>query len=155
YEMAVIVHHGLQEMYANDADVFYYITMMNENYAHPAMPEGVEDDIIRGMYRFSKSKKRSQKRVQLMGCGTILNEVIAAGELLEADWNVAADIWSVPSFTQLRRDGLEVERWNRLHPEAKPRQSFVEQQFADAKGPAIAATDYIKTYADLIRSYMP
>src|SRR5699024_5139656 len=94
YEMAVIIHHGLEEMYANDVNVFYYITMMNENYAHPAMPDNIEDDIIRGMYQFARSRKRYQKRVQLMGCGTILNEVIAAAKLLEADWNVAADIWS-------------------------------------------------------------
>ncbi len=155
YEMAVIIHHGLKEMYENNVDVYYYITMMNENYVHPPMPEGVEDQIVRGMYRYATSNKRYKKRVQLMGCGTILREVIAAADMLENEWNVAADIWSVPSFTQLRRDGLSVDRWNRLHPESEPRQSFVAQQLKDAKGPVIAATDYIKTYADLIRPFMP
>src|SRR5699024_901036 len=127
----------------------------NENYAHPALPEGVEENIVRGMYRFSSGDKRYKKRVQLLGSGTILREVIAAAELLAQDWNVAADVWSVPSFGQLRRDGLSVERWNRLHPEAKPRQSFVGQQLAQTQGPAIAATDYMKSYADMIRPFMP
>ncbi len=155
YEMAVIIHHGLKEMYEDNVDVYYYITMMNENYVHPPMAEGGEDDIVRGMYRYATSNKRYKKRVHLMGCATILREVIAAADMLENEWNVAADIWSVPSFTQLRRDGLSVDRWNRLHPEAEPRQSFVEQQLKDAKGPAIAATDYMKTYADLIAPFMP
>src|SRR5699024_8666836 len=155
YELAVIIHHGLKEMYVDDQDVYYYITMMNENYAHPPMPEGVEDDIIRGMYQLAHGDKRYKKRVQLMGSGTILREVMAAADILETDYNVAADLWSVPSFSQLRRDGLAVDRWNRLHPEATPRTSFVAEQLADAKGPAIAATDYMKAYADMIRSYVP
>ncbi|HLQ85285.1 MAG TPA: pyruvate dehydrogenase (acetyl-transferring), homodimeric type, partial [Salinisphaeraceae bacterium] len=155
YELAVIMHHGLKEMYEDDVNVFYYITMMNEIYAHPGLPDGVEDDIIRGMYRFAVSNKRYKKRVQLLGCGTILREVIAAADMLESEHNVAADIWSVPSFGQLRRDGLEVDRWNRLHPGEEPRSSFVAQQLADSKGPAIAATDYMKSYADMIRNWVP
>jgi len=132
---------------------------MNENYAHPAMPEGVEEGIIKGMYLFRNQKSGigDQKKpvVQLMGSGTILREVIAAAELLQKDFGVAADIWSVTSFNELRRDGLECERWNMLHPEAKTRISYVEQCLAGRDGPVIAATDYLKSYADQIRGFMP
>jgi len=155
YEMAVIIHRGLEEMYVEQKDVYYYLTMMNENYSHPAMPEGVEDDIIAGMYKFSEGNKRYKKQVNLLGSGTILREAIAAAEMLEKEYNVGATVWSVPSFTQLRRDGLTTERWNMLHPEEEPRQSFIGKKFADAKGPAIAATDYVRGYADLIRPFMP
>lgn len=155
YEMAVIIHHGLQAMYVEQRDVFYYITMMNENYLQPAMPEGAEDDIVAGMYCYKEGDKRYKKQVNLLGCGTILNEVIAAAQMLEDEHNVGATIWSVPSFPQLRRDGLEVERWNMLHPDSAPRQSFVQCKLAESGAPAIAATDYMRSFADLIRPFMP
>jgi pyruvate dehydrogenase E1 component len=156
YELAVIVQDGMRRMYQEQEDVFYYITVMNENYTHPAMPEGVEKGILRGMYLFAEGKvKKNQQRVQLLGSGTILREVIAAAEMLEKDYGVAADIWSVTSFNELRRDGLDVQRWNTLHPEAEPRLSYVEQCLKDRAGPVIAATDYLKTYADQIRAFMP
>jgi pyruvate dehydrogenase E1 component len=130
---------------------------MNENNHHPAMPQGAEQGILKGMDLFREGKAKSARtpRVQLLGSGTILREVIAGAELLERDFGVAADIWSVPSFNELRREGLEVERWNRLHPEAEPRLSYVEQCLKDRQGPVIAATDYMRTYADQIRPFVP
>ncbi len=153
YELAVIVQDGMRRMYQNQEDVFYYLTVMNENYAHPAMPKGAEEGIIKGMYKFSASKAKAKARVQLLGSGTILREVIAAGELLEKDFGIAADVWSVTSFNELRREGIDCERWNTLHPEAKARVSYVEQSL-DAKTPVIAATDYIRSYADQIRPFV-
>ena len=159
YELAVIIQDGMRRMYQEQEDVFYYITVMNENYTHPAMPEGVEKGILRGMYLFAEGAagkaKKNQQRVQLLGSGTILREVIAAAAMLEKDYGVAADIWSVTSFNELRRDGLDAQRWNTLHPEAEPRLSYVEQCLKDRAGPVIAATDYVKTYADQIRAFMP
>jgi len=153
YELAVIIQHGMERMYHKQEDVFYYLTVMNENYAHPAMPKGAEEGIIKGLYKFSASKAKAKNKVQLLGSGTILREVIAAAELLEKDFNVAADVWSVTSFNELRRDGIDCERWNTLHPEAKPRVNYVEQCL-DADTPVIAATDYIRAYADQIRPYV-
>ncbi|GAB4122429.1 MAG: pyruvate dehydrogenase (acetyl-transferring), homodimeric type [Sideroxydans sp.] len=153
YELAVIVQNGLRRMYHDHEDVFYYLTVMNENYAHPAMPRGAEEGILKGMYRLSESKAKSKARVQLLGSGAILREVIAAAELLEQDFDVAADVWSVTSFNELRRDGQDCERWNMLHPQDKPRVSYVEQCL-DGKTPVIAATDYIRAYADQIRPYV-
>jgi pyruvate dehydrogenase E1 component len=159
YELAVIIHDGMRRMYVEQEDVYYYLTVMNENYAHPAMPKGVEAGIIKGMYLLSAVKRETGngKRpcVQLMGSGTILREVIAAAELLEKDFGVSADVWSVTSFNELRREGLDCERWNMLHPEDSRRASYVEQCLADRSGPVIAATDYIKAYADQIRPYIP
>jgi pyruvate dehydrogenase E1 component len=157
YELAVIMQDGMRRMYAEQEDVFYYITVMNENYPHPAMPQGAEQGILKGMYLFREGKAKSARtpRVQLLGSGTILREVIAGAELLERDFGVAADIWSAPSFNELRREGLEVERWNRLHPEAEPRLAYVEQCLKDRQGPVIAATDYMRTYADQIRPFVP
>jgi len=152
YELAVIVQDGMRRMHQEQEDVFYYLTVMNENYTHPAMPKGVERGIINGMYRFRASK--SKAKVQLLGSGTILREVIAAAELLEKDFNVAADVWSVTSFNELRREGLDCERWNMLHPETKKQRiSYVEQSL-DVKTPVVAATDYIKSYADQIRPFI-
>jgi len=153
YELAVIIHEGLRRMYEEQEDVYYYLTVMNENYEHPAMPEGVEEDIIRGMYLFSEGPRKKNK-VQLMGSGTILREVIAAGDLLKQDFDVSADIWSVPSFNELRREGIDVQRWNLLHPTKKPRTTHVENCLNGHKGPAVAATDYMRTYADQIRPYI-
>jgi pyruvate dehydrogenase E1 component len=155
YEMAVIMHRGLVEMFEEQRDVYYYLTMMNENYAHPAMPEGVEDDIIAGMYQFSQSGADKDLQVNLLGSGTILHEVIAAADMLENEFDVGTTVWSAPSFTQLKRDGASVERWNMLHPEEEPKQSFVAKKFADAKGPAIAATDYVRGLPEMIRPYIP
>ena len=155
YEMAVIVQDGLKRMMQNKEDVFYYITAMNENYSHPAMPKGAEEGILKGIYSFKKSESKSKTRVQLMGSGTIFREVIAAAELLEQDWKVAADIWAVPSFNLLRREGIEVERWNTLHPTSKAKVPYITQVLADAKGPFIAATDYIRDYANRVREYVP
>jgi pyruvate dehydrogenase E1 component len=134
--------------------VFYYITVMNENYEHPAMPAGAEQAILKGMYLFREGSKK-KLRVQLLGSGTILREVIAAADLLEKDWDVAADVWSATSMTELRRDGVAAERWNLLHPEAKPRVPYATQCLEQRTGPVVAATDYIKTYADQIRPFVP
>ncbi|MBI5659366.1 MAG: pyruvate dehydrogenase (acetyl-transferring), homodimeric type [Nitrosomonadales bacterium] len=154
-ELAVIVQDGLRRMYKEQEDVFYYLTVMNENYAHPAMPEGAETGIVKGMYLLREGARGKGEgetpKVQLLGSGTILREVLAAAELLEKDFGVAADVWSVTSFNELRRDGLDCERWNLLHPEAPRRVSYVEQCLAGRDGPVIAATDYIKAYADQIR----
>jgi pyruvate dehydrogenase E1 component len=155
HELAVIVHDGLRRMVANQEDVFYYITLMNENYEHPAMPEGSEEGILKGLYLLKASKSKAKQRVQLMGSGTILREVEAAAGLLEKDWDVAADVWSATSFTELRRDGLAAERWNLLHPEAKPRVPYVAQCLEKHAGPVVAASDYIKTFADQIRPFVP
>jgi pyruvate dehydrogenase E1 component len=159
YELAVIIHDGMRRMYVEQQDVFYYLTVMNENYAHPAMPEGAEAGIIKGMYLFSEQKTENKKQktptVQLMGSGTILREAIAAAELLKNDFGVNSDIWSVTSFTELRRDGIDCERWNMLHPEDPPRASFVEQCMDKRTGPVIAATDYMRSFADQIRGFLP
>ena len=158
YELAVIIQDGLRRMVTNQEDVYYYITLMNENYEHPAMPEdpAVAAGILKGAYRLRASAAKAKHRVQLMGSGTILREVIAAAELLEKDWDIAADIWSAPSFTLLARDGQDAERWNLLNPTAKsPRVPFVTQALQSSEGPVIAATDYMRTYAEQIRAYMP
>ncbi len=153
YEVAVIIHSGLERMCLKDEDVYFYITVMNENYEHQSMPDGVTDGILKGMYLFKKGGKKKLK-VQLMGSGTILREVIAAAELLSKDFGVDADIWSVTSFNELRRDGLDADRWNMLHPDKKPRSSYVEKCLDGHNGPIIAATDYMKIHADQIRNFI-
>jgi pyruvate dehydrogenase E1 component len=167
YEVAVIIHAGLREMVTEQQDVFYYLTLMNENYPHPAMPTGAEEGILRGMYLLRPAPVSVDgPRVRLLGSGTILREVMAAASLLEDDFGVAADVWSVTSFTELRRDGLEVERWNTLHPLADARQSYVGGCLGEGDGsdddgggggggPVIAATDYLRAYADQIRQWVP
>ncbi len=156
YELAVIIQDGLRRMVQEQEDVYYYITVMNENYTHPAMPKGAEAGILKGMYLFREGKaKKGRPKVQLLGSGTILREVIAGADLLEKEFGVAADIWSVTSFNQLRRDGLDVQRWNILHPEAPPRVSYFESCLADHSGPVIAATDYMKLFADQVRGFLP
>ncbi|NHR03746.1 pyruvate dehydrogenase (acetyl-transferring), homodimeric type [Chromobacterium haemolyticum] len=154
YELAVIVQDGLRRMYGEQEDVFYYLTLMNENYVHPAMPAGAEDGILKGMYLLQDGGDAKVK-VQLMGSGTILREVMAAADLLKADFGIGADIWSVTSFNQLRRDGMEAERHNLLNPTAEARASYVAQQLSGRQGPVVAATDYIRNYADQIREYVP
>ncbi|WP_049622211.1 pyruvate dehydrogenase (acetyl-transferring), homodimeric type [Frateuria defendens] len=157
YEVAVILQDGTRRMIEDQEDVYYYLTVMNENYSHPDMPKGVEEGIIKGLYLFKDAgkAKKSEPRVQLLGSGTILREVIEAAELLEKDFGVSADIWSVPSFVELRRDGFDAERWNRLHPEAEQRVPYVTAQLSGRQGPAIAATDYVREYADQIRAFLP
>jgi pyruvate dehydrogenase E1 component len=154
YEVAVIIQEGLRRMLDEQEDVFYYLTLMNENYHHPALPDGAEEGILRGMYRLRSSGVEGP-RVQLLGSGTILNEVLAAADLLENDFGVAADVWSVTSFTELRRDGIEVERWNMLHPTSEPRRAYVSEQLGERDGPVVASTDYIRAFADQIRQWVP
>ena len=154
YELAVIIRDGLRRMVERQENVYYYLTCMNENYAHPAMPEGAQTGIIKGMYRL-RAGRDITPRVQLLGSGTILREVIAAAELLETQFDVAADVWSVTSFSELRRDGLATERWNLMHPGAERRRCHTEISFDGVAGPFIAATDYMKTVADQIRQWVP
>jgi len=156
YELAVIIQDGLRRMVGEQEDVYYYITLMNENYEHPPIPKGVEQGILKGMYLLRESKSKAKPRVQLLGSGTILREVEAAAALLEKDWGVAADVWSATSFTELRRDGLAADRWNMLHPEGKQKTSFVEKMLKERPaGPVVAASDYIKTFAEQIRPFVP
>jgi pyruvate dehydrogenase E1 component len=155
YEVAVIIQHGLQRMYADNEDVYFYITTLNENYPHPAMPQGAEEGILKGMYKLRTVEgDGSALKVRLLGAGAILREVEAGAELLAKDFGVTCEIWSVTSFMELRRDGLESERWNMLHPEAEPRVSYVEQCLGKGQGPVIAATDYMKAIADGVRPYV-
>lgn len=153
YEMAVIIQHGLDEMFSQEKDVFYYIMAMNERYIQPEMPAGVEEGILKGMYLYRKAEK-AKNHVQLFGSGAILNEVIAAAELLKNDFDVAADVWSVTSFAELNRNGVAVERENMLTPDKKPAISYVEQCLQDHPGPVVAATDYVRAYAELVRPYI-
>ena len=154
YEIAVVMQDGMRRMFQEQEDVFYYITVMNENYEHPAMPEGAEQDIIKGMYSFSKAAASKAPRVQLLGSGTIFREAIAAAELLKKDWGVEADLWGCPSFNELARDGVDAERWNLLHPTEEARLSHVEKCLDGTSGPIIAATDYVRLYAEQIRPFI-
>ncbi len=157
YELAVIVQDGLRRMFAEGENVFYYVTVMNENYVHPDMPEGVAADILKGMYLLAGAKKgrgKAKPRVQLLGCGTILREVEAAATLLADDFGVLADVWSAPSLTELRREGEEVARWNQLHPEAEPRRCHVQRCLDGHEGPLVAATDYVRMFAEQIRPFV-
>lgn len=157
YEMAVIIREGIYQMLELQKDRYYYITMMNEAYEQPAMPEreGIEDDIIRGMYLLEEDKRSSELHVQLLGSGTILREVREAAKILRDEFGVGADVWSVTSFNELRRDCLDVERWNRLHPRETARLSHIENCLQDRRGPVVASTDYMKLYADQVRQWVP
>jgi len=160
HEVAVIVQHGLKRMIEDQVNVWYYITVMNENYAQPGLKKGQEAGILKGMYLLREGPAgsgmgKSIPRVQLLGSGTILREAIAAAEMLEKDWGVAGDVWSVTSFTELRRDGIDTERWNLLHPTDKPRKAFVTQQLERSAGPIVATSDYMRLFADQIRPYIP
>jgi pyruvate dehydrogenase E1 component len=185
YEVAVIVHDGLRRMLAEQEDVFFYLTLMNENYEHPPLPEGAEAGILRGMYLLRSADGDGADgdgadgdgadgdgadgdgadgdgadgdgpRVQLLGSGTILREVLAGADLLAQDYGISSDVWSATSFTELRRDGLAAERQNMLHPGSPPRRSYVEECLASRPaGPVIAATDYVRSYADQIRAFVP
>ncbi len=154
HEVAVIMQHGLKRMVENQENVFYYLTLMNENYAHPGLKAGDEEGIIKGMYKLQEGSK-GDLRVQLLGSGTILREVQAAKDLLEQDWGVMADVWSCPSFTELRRDGLDCSRANLLNPTATPKVPYVTSLLQDTQGPVIASSDYMKIFADQIREFIP
>ncbi len=155
HEVAVIIHSGLQRMVANQEDVYFYITLMNENYGHPGLKPGTEEQILKGMYLLQEGEKDNGLRVQLLGSGTILREVIAAAELLANDFGIAADVWSCPSFTELRRDGMECERFNLLNPTQPAKVPYVAQQLGKSEGPIVAATDYMRIFSDQIRPYVP
>jgi pyruvate dehydrogenase E1 component len=155
YELAVIMHDGLRRMFQQQENVFYYITLMNENYQHPDMPEGVEEGIIKGMYLLQADKSQAKRKVQLLGSGTILREVQAAAELLKKDFDIGSDIWSVTSFNELRREALAVERENLLQPEQAAKVSYITQCLQKQQEPVIAATDYMRSYADQIRAFIP
>jgi pyruvate dehydrogenase E1 component len=155
YEVAVILQNGLQRMYVDQEDVFFYLTLLNENYHHGALPTGSEEGILKGLYRLRETAKRKKKRIRLLGCGSILREVEAAAEILEEEFKVAAEVWSAPSFNLLARDGHATDRWNRLHPTAKPRRAYVTQCLEQGSGPVLAATDYQKSFPDQIRSWVP
>ncbi len=154
HEVGVILHHGLKRMVEKQDNVYFYLTLLNENYAMPGLTAGTEEEIIKGMYLFKPGPKLTP-RVQLLGSGTILRESIAAQELLEKEWGVSAGVWSCPSFNELTREGQDCERWNMLHPLEKPRVSFVAQQLDKHTGPVVASTDYMKAYAEQIRPYIP
>jgi len=155
YEVAVIVQDGLRRMVVDQEDVFYYVTLMNENYRHPPMPEDAREGILRGMYLLWETPDHDRPRVQLLGSGTILREVLAAAEMLDADFGIGADVWSVTSFTELRRDGIEVERHNMLHPLTEQRSAYVTECLRNRRGPVIASTDYLRAFADQIRQWVP
>ncbi|MDP1937744.1 MAG: pyruvate dehydrogenase (acetyl-transferring), homodimeric type, partial [Hylemonella sp.] len=164
YELAVILHDGMRRMLERQEDVFYYVTVMNENYAQPPLPAGAEEGIRRGIYLLRPSKLagagakaaggKKLPRVRLLGAGTILREALAAAEILEQEYDIAADVWSVTSFTELRRDGIACEQWNREHP-GQARQSWLEQCLAGGSGPVIAASDYVRAVPDLVRAWVP
>jgi len=154
HEVGVILHHGLKRMVEKQDNVYFYLTLLNENYAMPGLKPGTEEQIIKGMYLCKEGAKLTP-RVQLLGSGTILRESIAAQELLEKEWGIAANVWSCPSFNELARDGQGTERWNLLHPADKPQVSFVAQQLEKHTGPVIASTDYMKAYAEQIRPFIP
>ncbi|MBA6329185.1 pyruvate dehydrogenase (acetyl-transferring), homodimeric type [Colwellia sp. MB02u-6] len=157
YEIAVIVREGLRRMYEENENIFFYLTLMNENYQHPAMPENktVEDEIIKGIYQLERVEaKKAKANVQLMGSGTILQKVRQAAQILSADYGVSSDVYSVTSFNELAREGQEVTRWNMLHPESKQQTAYISKVITSDKGPAIAATDYVKNYSDQVRAYI-
>jgi len=156
YELAVIIHDGMRRMMHDQENVYYYVTVMNENYVQPAMPKGVEKGIVNGMYRLSEdTAKKGEPKVQLFGSGTILREVIDAVEKLKNDWGVSADVWSVTSYNELAREARDCERWNMLNPEKKTRVSYVEQQLKDCEGPVISSSDYVRNVAEQIRNFVP
>ena len=153
YEIAVIVEEGMRRMYAEEEDVFYYITLQNENYAMPPMPQGAKEGILAGLYLFEKSKSRAKKRVRLLGSGSIMQQVFRARDILQDEFGVAADIYSAPSYKMLRTDALAAHRWNRLHPAEKPRVPYVTKMLA-GDTPVIAASDWMKLHADQIAQFV-
>jgi pyruvate dehydrogenase E1 component len=155
HELAVIIQHGLKRIVEKQDNVFYYLSVMNENYAQPGLKPGTEDGIIKGMYKLKEGEAKLKTRVQLLGSGTILRESLAAQELLAKDWGIAADVWSVTSYTELARDGYDAERWNMLHPTEKAKVPYVTAQLESSVGPIISSTDYMRLFSDQVRPYMP
>jgi pyruvate dehydrogenase E1 component len=155
YELAVIIQDGLRRMTEDQEDVFYYISLMNENYPHPAFQEASREGILKGLYKLTDGGESKGPRVQLLGSGVILREVIAAAELLKTDWGVTGDVWSCPSFNELGREGRAASRWNMLHPTEKQKISWVTKNLTPTKGPVVAATDYVREFADQIRELVP
>jgi pyruvate dehydrogenase E1 component len=155
HELAVIIQDGMRRMVEEQEDVFYYITIMNENYAHPGIKPGQEEGILKGMYLLQEGDKKAKQRVQLIGSGTILRESIFAAELLKNDWNIAADVWSAPSLTLVARDGQDAERWNLVNPSKEQRVPYVTQLLKDTSGPIVATTDYMRAFAEQIRAFIP
>lgn len=155
YEISVIIRDGIKRMYVDREDIFYYLTVGNETYAQPAMPEGVEEGILKGMYRFKASEKKAKHRAHLFGSGSILNEVLKAQKMLEEDYDVAADVWSITSYKNLYRDGTDTERWNLLNPGKKPKLSYVGELLKDEEGVFVAASDYVKTLPESIARWVP
>ena len=153
YEMAVIFREGLRRMHEKNENIFYYITAMNENYSHPEKPEGADEGILKGMYLFKEYRNKGKIKIQLMGSGTILREAIAAAKILSEEYGVDSDIWSVTSFNELRKDGMEIERRNLLHPERKRERNYIEKCLEKRDGPIIAVTDYVRAFSDQIRPY--
>ena len=154
YELAVILREGLKRMHDNQENIFYYITVMNENYKHPKIPVDAKKGILKGMYLLKEFNNKGKIKIQLLGCGAILREILAAAEVLSKDYDIDSDVWSVTSFNELRRDGMEIERKNLLNPGKKPEKSYVQKCLGKRDGPIIAASDYIRTYADQIRPYL-
>ena len=154
YELAVIIQNGLERMIKNQEDVFYYITIMNENYTHPEMPKNINEDIIKGIYKYSENKAKGPK-VQLMGSGVILREVIEAANILQKDFNVSSSIFSVTSFTEVRRNALDIQRWNMLNPDKTEKKSTLDEIIIDLESPIITATDYMKSFAEQIATFLP
>ena len=158
HEVAVIMQHGLKRMVERQENVFYYLTLLNENYPMPGLRAGTEEQIVKGMYLLEEGSKlasAAEPRVNLLGSGTILRESMAARLLLEQEWGVSAKVWSCPSFNELARDGQDCERWNLLHPTSTPRVPFIAQQLSAHEGPVVASTDYIKNYVEQVRAFMP
>ena len=161
YEMATIIREGMRRMYEEQEDLFYYLTVGNDNYAQPKMPEHlsreeVQEGILKGMYKFKPSgKKRSKLKAQLFGSGAIMNEVLKAQEMLETDYKVAADVWSITSYKELHYDALQTDRWNRLHPEEEPKKSYIFEQLEGEKGVFVAASDYMKILPDSLARHAP
>jgi len=156
FELAIIIRDGIKRMFEDQENVFYYITVMNENYAMPKMPKGAKEGILKGMYKFKSSKMKNAKtKAQLFGSGTILNEVLKAQEILEKDYKVSADVWSVTSYKELRRDALEVERWNMLNPDKKQKTSYITKMLGKEEGVFVASSDYVKALPDSIAKWFP
>jgi len=156
YEIAIIIRDGIRRMYEEQEKVFYYLTVMNENYSMPPMPKGVKEGILKGMYKFKASSKKTLKlKAHLFGSGTIINEVIKASEILEEDFKVSADVWSITSYKELRKDGLDTERWNMLNPTGQPKLSYIAKMLKDEEGVFVAASDYVKALPDSVAKWFP
>jgi pyruvate dehydrogenase E1 component len=154
YEIAAIIREGLRRMYEAQEDIFYYVTLYNENITHPPMPQGIEEGILKGLYRFRPAEAGARSAVNLFGSGTILQSVLKAQRLLSDQYGIAADVWSATSYQQLRNEALSADRWNRLHPEAEPRRPYVESLLEEIEGPIVAAADFVKAVPDMIRPWV-